>query len=40
MMSTIQGMQDLFRYTPPVLLNAFDRVSWIKKQMVAYANSV
>lgn len=40
MMSTIQAMQDLFACTPPALLNAFDRMSWIKKQMVAFANSV
>lgn len=40
MMSTIHSMQDLFYYTPPVLLNAFDHMNWIKKQMVVYANSV
>lgn len=40
MLSTIHSMQDLFYYTPPVLLNAFDHMNWIKKQMIVYANSV
>ena len=40
MMSAIQGMPDLFGLTPPSFLNTFDRMDWIKKRMVAYANSI
>ena len=40
MMSAIHSMQDLFYCTPPILLNAFDHMNLIKKQMVLYANSV
>ena len=40
MTAAILGMQDLFHYTPPILLNVFDHMNWIKKQMIIYANSV
>jgi len=40
MMSAIHTMQDLFYYTPPILLNAFDHMNPIKKQLIRYANSL
>lgn len=40
MMAAIHSMQTLFNYAPSPALRVFDNLSFIKKQIVKFANSV